>query len=199
MIALALGLATAVLLADSTGNVMAGAGTSVDRAGSTAWTNPGNIVSDNATDATCATPCDYLIAAYDFDIPAGATVAGVTVRVEATETGSGSSNYVPQLCSNTTPTLIGSAKTAVGVTNGPVISSNGGAADLWGAALTPSIVNANGFCVALWSTDTTNTLLIDFVTMAIDYTVPATINPAFINSPVRGGGELRFVQTRRVG
>jgi len=158
----------------STGNVFPTVGASVDRAGSTAWTSPGNVVSDNATDATAVVPTDYLVtSSYGFSIPTDATIIGVTVRVEASESGTGSSNYVPQLISNTTPTLIGSAKGAVTV-NGTtkVISTNGGAADLWGATLTPAIVNAAGFGVAIWSTDTTNTLAIDFVTIAIEYWVP---------------------------
>ena len=56
---------------------------------------------------------------------------------------------------HTTPTLIGSAKSPVTV-NGttPTVSSNGGTSDLWGATLTPAIVNAAGFGVAIWSTDT---------------------------------------------
>lgn len=158
----------------STGNTFPTSGTTVDRAASTAWTNPGNITSDNAADATAAVPTDYLIASgFNFTIPANATIRGVTVRVEASETGTGSSNYVPQLISDTTPTLIGSAKTAVTVSGTtPTVSSNGGASDLWGATLTPAIVNAAGFGVALWSTDTTNTLAIDFVTIAIEYDDP---------------------------
>jgi hypothetical protein len=187
---MAIWLALAVtLLADATGNTFPGAGTSVDRAGSTAWINPGNIVSDNATDTTCVVPCDYLIAAFDFDIPAAATVAGITVRVEASETGTGSSNYIPQLCSDTTPTLIGAAKSAVTVNNTTkVISTNGGVSDVWSATLTPAIVNANGFCAALWSTDSTNTLAIDFVTMAIEYSVGGP--QGFING-MKGGVQVR--------
>jgi len=159
----------------STGDVFPTAGASVDRAAATAWTNPGNVVSDNATDATAAVPTDYLVtSAYGFSIPAGATILGVTVRVEASETGSGTSTYVPQLHSNTTPTLIGAAKSPVTVSGATkVISSNGGVADLWSATLTPAIVNDAGFGVSLWSTDTTNTLAIDFITIAIEYEIPS--------------------------
>ncbi len=172
----------------STGNKFPTVGANVDRAGSTAWTNPGNVVSDNASDATVVVPSDYLVTSgYDFSaIPDGATIKGVTVRVEASESGGGDSSYIPQLHSNTTPTLIGSAKSAVTV-NGTtkVISTTGGVADLWGAALTPAIVKAAGFGVSIWSTDTTNTLAIDFVTIAIEYAFQAS---ASIN--VRGGGSV---------
>ncbi len=180
----------------STGNKFPTVGANVDRAGSTAWTNPGNVVSDNASDATAVVPTDYLVTSgYDFSaIPDNATIKGVTVRVEASESGGGDSSYIPQLHSGTTPTLIGSAKSAV-VVNGTtkVISTTGGVADLWGAALTPAIVKAAGFGVSIWSTDTTNTLAIDFVTIAIEYVIAFS---ASIN--VRGGGSAT-VTIRKAG
>jgi hypothetical protein len=159
----------------STGNVFPTAAASVDRAGSAAWNNPTNVFSDNATSATQAVAgvADYLVTSgYGFSIPTNATIIGVTVRVEASETGSGSATYTPQLHSNTTPTLIGSAKSPVTVTTGPTISTNGSATDLWGATLTPAIVNDAGFGVSIWSVDTNNTLSIDYVTIAIEYSLP---------------------------
>ena len=146
----------------------------MDRAGNAAWTSPGNVTADDAANASVAVPADYLVCyGFGFTIPVRATIRGVTVRVEASETGTGNSNYIPQLVSAKTPTLIGSAKTAVTV-NGttPVISTNGSASDLWSATLTPAIVNGAEFGVALWSDDTTNTLSVDFVTIAIEYDDP---------------------------
>jgi hypothetical protein len=159
----------------STGNVFPTAAASVDRAGSAAWNNPTNVFSDNATSATQAVAgvADYLVTSgYGFAIPTNATILGVTVRVEASETGSGSATYTPQLHSATTPTLVGSAKSPVTVTTGPTISTNGSATDLWGATLTPAIVNDAGFGVSIWSVDTGNTLSIDYVTIAIEYSLP---------------------------
>lgn len=129
-------------------------------------------MSDNAADATSAVPTDYLVCSgFGFAVPPNARVLGVTVNVEASETGAAQSDYVPQLISATTPTLIGSPKSAVAVSGATkVISTNGGAADVWGASLTPAIVNAAGFGVAIWSIDTTNTLAIDYVTAEITYT-----------------------------
>jgi hypothetical protein len=150
---------------------LAGAGASVDRAGNTAWTTPGNITADDAATASAAVPTDYLVAStFGFSIPAGATILGVTVEVQAHETGTGSSNYVVQLHSDTTPTLIGSSKNSATVTGTtPTTQSFGGAADVWGASLTSTIVNGTGFGVSLWSTDTTNTLLVDFIRITIEY------------------------------
>jgi hypothetical protein len=157
-------------VAGSTGNIFPTVGATVDRAGSTLWTTPENVVSDNGSNATSTVPTDYLVTSgYGFAIPATCRILGVTVRVEMTETGSGSSSYIPQLHSDTTPTLIGSAKSAVTVTNGPAVSSNGGVADLWSATLTPAVVNAAGFGVSIWSTDTINGLQCDYITIAIEY------------------------------
>jgi hypothetical protein len=163
----------------TTGNIFPTLAANVDRAASAAWTTPTNVYSDNATTATgaagnafVAVPSDYLVtSAYGFTLPAHATIVGVTVRVEAAETGGGSTSYIAQLHSATTPTLIGSAKAAVTVTGTTaVVSSNGGTSDLWGATLTPLIVNNAGFGVSIWSADTGNTLYVDYVTIAIEYT-----------------------------
>jgi len=169
----------------STGNVFPTVGANAARGGATDWVSPGNVVSDNATDTTNpeTAGADYLVCSgFGFTIPSGATIAGVTVRVEASETGTGSTNYIPQLMSAATPTLIGAAKSAVTVTGTTkVISTTGGVSDVWSATLTPAIVNDAGFGVALWTTDTGNTLAIDFVTIAIEYTTPlmATITDNF--------------------
>lgn len=176
---------TALLIAASTGNVLPSSCTNVDRSAQTAWTNPGDAVSDNTTDTTVVVPSDYLVCVFTFSVPSGATIQGVTVRVEASETGTGSSNYIPQLISNATPTLIGAAKSAVTVTGATkVISTNGGPADLWSATLTPATVNTGTFGAAFWSTDTTNTLAVDFVDMNIEYTVACV---GCLNNPRRGG------------
>lgn len=155
----------------STGDTLPTSGTTVDRAGATAWTNPQYITADDTNYTTAAVPTDYLIAsAFGFSIPTTATILGVTVKVNASETGTGSSNYIPQLISAATPTLIGSAKSAVAVSGSTkVTSTNGGTADLWSATLTPAIVNDAGFGVAIWSTDTVNTLSVDWITIAVEY------------------------------
>lgn len=180
-----------VVLAIATGNVAPTAGTSVDRAGATAWTNPGNILSDNATNATCAVPCDYLIACGfqgNYTIPADATIVGITVRSEWSETGTGNSSFTTQLASNNTPALIGNAKgpTTVNGTT-PVITTEGSASDLWGATITQSLVESADFCVVFTSTDATNTLSIDFMTVNVEYTLPSGMFGR-INAPLKGGG-----------
>jgi len=157
----------------NTGNTFPTVGATVARAANTDWTSPGNVVSDNATDTTAAAPTDYLVCSgFGFTIPATAKIVGVILNVEAGESGGGNSNYIPQLISATTPTLIGTAKAAITVNNTTkVVSTSGGSGDLWDALqLTPTIVNDAGFGVAIWSDDTGNTLAIDYVTLDIYYT-----------------------------
>lgn len=157
----------------NTGNTFPTVGATVARASNTDWTSPGNVVSDNASDATAAVPTDYLVCSgFGFTIPTAAKIVGAILRVEASESGGGDSSYISQLISATTPTLIGTAKAAVTVSGTTkVISSSGGSGDLWGALqLTPAIVNAAGFGVAIWSDDAGNTLAVDFVTLDIYYT-----------------------------
>jgi hypothetical protein len=157
----------------NTGNTFPTVGATVDRAGATAWTSPGNVVSDNASNASAVVPTDYLVTSgYGFSstVPANVAIRGVIVRIEASETGSGSSNYIPQLHSATTPTLIGSAKGAITITTGPTVSTSGDVTDLWGTTLTAAQVRDAGFGVSIWSTDTINTLSIDYVTIDVIWT-----------------------------
>lgn len=156
----------------TTGDVFPGTAVSVARAGATAWSNPGNVKADDTVDSSVAVPTEYLVTgAYGFAVPVNAKILGVTVRVEASETGSGASAYIPQLSSALAPTLIGSATAEVGVSGTTkAIVASGGKTDKWGATLTPEIVNGAGFGAVLWSTDTTNTLAVDFVTVAVEYT-----------------------------
>lgn len=156
----------------TTGNTFPGTAANVARASNATWSNPGNARADDAADASASVPCAYLVATnYGFAVPTGRRILGVTARVEASETGSGASNYIPQLCSAATPTLIGSATAAVAVSGTTkAISTVGAPVDTWGAALTPAIVNGSGFGLVLWSDDTTNVLAVDYVTLAVEYT-----------------------------
>jgi hypothetical protein len=172
----------------STGNVFAGTGESVDRAGLTAWTNPGNVVSDNTTDATCnaaGAGSDYLIARnFDFSvIPATATILGVLVRVEASEHATGTEPLLAQL-QDETATLAGSSKSTSneGSISGTTkaVYTYGSTSDVWGATLTPAIVQDADFGVRLWFA-AAHDIRIDFVTMAIEYqeAIVAGLPPQF--------------------
>ena len=154
----------------STGNVYPTVGESVDRSGLTAWTNPGNIVSDNTTDATCnAAGSDYLVArAFSFSVPYGSTILGITVRVEASEHSTNTEVLYLQL-QGSDSALIGvdGSVTVSGTTK--AVYTQGAVDDLWSATLTSDIVNSANFGVRLWFA-TSHDVRIDYVTMAIEYT-----------------------------
>ncbi len=154
----------------STGNVFPGTGENNAGIGATAWANPGNIVSDNATDAsnTAAASSQYLVARnFGFAVPTGAAILGVTVRIEAAETSAGSETLNAQL-QDSSAALFGSSKTNTINGTSPTVYTYGANNDLWGATLTPTIVNNANFGVRFWYT-TAHNMTVDYVTMAIEY------------------------------
>jgi hypothetical protein len=170
----------------TTGAKFPGTGSTVDRSSGTAWTTATAITADDTSYAvqSGAGVTDYLIGSnYNFSIPAWATIVGVTVRVAASETGTGNGAYTVSLNSAATPTLIGTPKGPTTVSGTTIVeSSNGSATDVWGATLTPAIVNSSGFGVSLYSDDTVNVHSIDYITVEVHYTLPAfgIIGPAHL-------------------
>jgi hypothetical protein len=154
----------------STGNIFAGTGENLAGIGATAWTNPGNIVSDNATDATNnGSSSNYLVARnYGLSVPVGATVVGITVRIELSEHSPGSETLNARL-QDENGALIGSGKTASVTGTTKTVYTYGSTSDLWGATLTPAIVNDADFGVRFWFT-TSHDIRVDYVTLAVEYT-----------------------------
>jgi hypothetical protein len=161
----------------STGNVFPGTGENNAGIGATAWTSPGSVTADDATDATCnaAASSQYLVARnFNFSaIPVGAVISGVLVRVEASEHSGGVEPVLAQL-QNESGTLFGSSKATSneGSISGTTkaVYTYGSTSDLWGATLTQAIVTDADFGVRFWFA-TAHDVRIDFVTMAIEYTV----------------------------
>lgn len=153
----------------NTGDVLPGTGENVDRSGLTAWTNPGNITADDAADATCnGAGSDYLVARnFGFSIPASATISGVTVRVEGSEHSAGTESVSAQL-QNDVSALVGSSKSQTFSGTGKSVYTYGSSSDVWGATLTPAIVNDADFGVRIWYT-TSHDVRIDYVTINIEY------------------------------
>ena len=159
--------------------MLAGTGENNAGIGATAWTTPGNVTADDAADATCsaAASSQYLVARnFNFaSIPAGATIVGVLVRVEASEHTAGTEPLLAQL-QNETGTLFGSSKSTSneGSISGTAkaIYTYGSTSDVWSASLTRAIVQDADFGVRFWFT-TAHDVRVDFVTMAIEYTVPS--------------------------
>lgn len=160
----------------NTGNVFAGTGGNNAGIGATAWTTPGNVTADDATDATCnaAASSQYLVARnYAFSsIPVNSTIDGILVRVEASEHSTGTEPLLAQL-QNDSGTLFGSSKSTSneGSISGTTkaVYTYGSATDKWGATLTRTIVTNANFGVRFWFT-TAHDIRIDYVTMAVYYT-----------------------------
>lgn len=160
----------------NTGNIFPVTGENNAGIGATAWTAPTAIVSDNATDATCnaAASSQYLVARnFGFSIPAGAVIGGIVVRVEASEHSTSTESLNAQLQNSS---LIGSSKaqTVNGTTKS--VYTYGATNDVWGATLTPSIVNDANFGVRVWFT-TAHDVRVDYITIAVEYTVPINVLP----------------------
>jgi hypothetical protein len=157
----------------STGNVLPGTGESNNGIGATAWTNPTNILTDNAANATCnaGASSQYLVARnFNFaSIPDGATINGVTVRIEALESSSGTESLNARL-QDASGVLTGSSKALTISGTGATVYTYGGISDLWGATLTTAIVKDADFGVRFWFT-TSHNMTVDYVTIGIEYTV----------------------------
>ncbi len=158
----------------STGNLFPGTGANDAGIGATAWVNPGNIVSDNATDASCtaAASSQYLVAKnFNFtSVPTNATIAGITVRIEAAESSTGSETLQIRL-QNESAALAGSTKTASISGATPTVYTAGAVNDLWTLTPTPAQVHDIDWGVRFWYI-TAHNMTVDYVTMALEYTIP---------------------------
>lgn len=153
-----------------TGDTLPNSGTNNNGIGATAWVLPGEITADDASDATCnaGASSQYLVASsFNFTLPAGAIINGITVKVEASEHSPSQESLNAQL-QNETGALFGSSKavSVVGITK--VVYTYGSTSDLWGATLTEAIVEDVDFGVRFWFT-TSHDVRIDYVTMAVEY------------------------------
>lgn len=159
----------------STGNVFPGTGANDASIGATAWTNPGNIVSDNATDASCnaAASSQYLVAKnFNFaSVPTNATINGITVRIEAAESSAGSETLNVRL-QDDGGALTGTGKTASINGTSPTVYTLGSTSDLWSATVTGNKLHDIDWGVRFWFT-TAHNMTVDYVTMAVEYTVPS--------------------------
>lgn len=173
---------------------LANAGTSEN---SDAWTNTGNIVSDNGTEAsiTAATYdspdiSQLLVASnFGFAIPAGSTIDGITVEIDRRDGGIGaaSDNRVQLATGTTFADLVGTNKAAT-TTDWPTasaVATYGGAADTWAAGLTAAQVNAAGFAVMLSvQADAANTdIFVDYIRVTIAYTEPSPSGSGALSIP----------------
>jgi hypothetical protein len=134
------------------------------------YTTSGSLTSSNSVS-------EYLdLTGWGFSIPAGATIDGITVSIERSWTGSGTSNVQDtSLRLLKAGTKVGDDKAAT-ATNWPTsdgTATYGGAADLWGTTWTDSDINASNFGFALKVENDgsgSKTARLDYVTITVNYT-----------------------------
>lgn len=160
---------------DHLNDIFPGTGANNAGIGATAWSTPTNITANDNNVATCnaGASSQYLVASnFSFTVPAGATIKGIAVKIGAAESSAGSETLSAQL-QNESGTLFGSSKTNSIAGTGETVYTYGSISDLWGATLTPTIVNDTDFGVRFWFT-TAHNMTVDYVTVSVEYTVGTT-------------------------
>lgn len=169
----------------NTGNVFPTSGTGWDRSAGGAWSNPGNIVSDNATNASLSGGADQdglIASAFDFSgITDGSTINGITARFEMRDALGSTNRILNAQLRDASGTLFGSAKT-VTITGGSTMTvySLGGTSDLWGATITAAIVKDSDFGVQFYISNGSTIGEVDYVTLAVEWTAPSGIVPVLM-------------------
>jgi large repetitive protein len=160
---------------DHLNDIFPGTGGNNAGIGATAWSTPTNILANDNNVATCnaAASSQYLVASnFSFTVPATATIKGITVKIAATESSSGTETLNAQL-QNESGTLVGSSKTVSLSGTGETVYTYGSTSDLWGATLTPAILNDADFGVRFWFT-TAHNVTVDYVTVSVEYSIGTT-------------------------
>lgn len=172
--------------------------------GSTAWSNPGNATTDDATYATTAgtsgAQSNYLkVSGFGFAVPAGATLDGFTVDIRRKSSQNASLRYTYDAVVSL---LIGGAVTGNNKgalttkwTTTDATATYGGAADKWGTTPTLAQVNASNFGVVLSVKNfggTGATASVNWIKVTVTYTVGGTTYTQTVAGSVTSTGSLKI-------
>jgi hypothetical protein len=168
----------------STGFVLAGTGANNADAGDVAWSNPTRVTADDGsetsavTEASAPATSQYLHATnFGFSIPSGATVNGITVRVQRRQ------QFSTNPYDHTIQLIVGGSRTGNNKAVGgswPGSATNadyGSSSDLWGLTPTPAQINASNFGVAVRA-EVASTFIaanVDAIWINVEYTESAAI------------------------
>lgn len=156
--------------------------------GSSVWVNPQNaalsdnvyatISNNNSTQATSY----FKAEGFNFAIPSGAVINGVSVNLERGQTTAGAFyDEAVFLIKNDVITSTGNQSAGAYWPTSDTVTTFGGSGNTWGqASLTPSDINNSkfGFAIAARKTmNGTRDARIDYVNMTVYYTVPDTESP----------------------
>lgn len=158
-----------------------GTGTNNASVGTLAWTDPGNITTDDGSPANAAATgetltSNYLLATnFGFSIPDGATIDGVQVAVQRAQQGAQGTTTDNSIRLFSAGSATGDNKAAVGNWSLTEETADyGGVSDVWGATLDADTVNAATFGVGISATVAGGpqgiSAQVDYVTMTITYT-----------------------------
>ncbi len=177
---------------------------SVAGIGTVAWTNPSQAnLSDNsyATASVDGTTTRYVrCTGYNFAIPAGATIDGITVNVERRSSSVANGGSRDAAVRIVKAGVIGTAdrSTATAYTAADVIEAHGSAADLWGTTWTSADINSINFGASYAATKPSaagaaHTIRLDHIQITISYTpiagtYSATASPTACASVNWAGG-----------
>ena len=166
----------------STGYTFPGTVTAASGFGLIEWTNPNNIISDDASYASALNVSGFVTTHYiratnfGFAVPTAAQIAGIQVRFEAFYTVD---SGTPIIRDFNIRLIIGGVDQSTLKTSGswtqttPTIQAVGGENDLWSHVLTPAIVNASDFGVAIRARNDDGSsqadLFIDYVQINVHY------------------------------
>ena len=171
-------LSHSLLWAASEGPNSPDAGANDASFGTVAWTNPGNVLSSNDSDATAtsasAFTTQYLKATdFDFAIPAGATIDGIISEAERAD-GNASRN-----CADSRVRIV-KADGTIGTTDkaaagnwptGDAYASYGSSTDLWGETWGSTDINDIDFGFVIAATGESGaTCTVDHMRVTVHYT-----------------------------
>lgn len=152
--------------------------------GAVAWSNPGNAVASDNSDAVFLSDLyaglqeSYYLKAvnFGFNIPINATIDGIEVAVEAQRTfGSTNDAFDSQTRLVLSDTSIGSTNRATGaeITGTEQYYTYGSNSDIWGEVLTPGDINSRNFGVVFSAKadgDAPGQVSIDHIRIKVYYT-----------------------------
>jgi len=185
------------IFAAISGPTNAGAGSVVTGVGTITWSHPENIVISGAPYSTATSiplggASHYLVGTnFGFNIPAGATIDGITVTINRNGTQAGISPNLAGIQDNSVYLVKDNGGSPLIQTSGNNKATTtlwstslrtvtyGSASDLWGLAWTPSDINNANFGVAISAKITSNALTpktatVDYIQITVTYTPDTT-------------------------
>lgn len=179
--------------AASTGDISCGSFASNNAVGTAAWTSPGNAAANDASYTSVAlnaSTSQYLTATNcSFSIPTGATINGITVKIERR-----SLDPSPTGCIDDSSVRLFKAGAATGDNKAigtPGVDCNiannttvtyGGTSDLWGTTWTESDIENSGFGVGFSAVEAdgeNEDVQVDHITIAVEYTEASALIRSF--------------------